>query len=60
MCHKEGEEEAGKGGEVKRENGMYNVRMIQALKDLHLAPHAPFIPLDIVLPNDIQRDVCLQ
>ncbi len=37
----------GRGEEQRERNGTYEIGMIGALEDLHLAPHAPFVPLDI-------------
>ena len=38
-------------------NGMYDVAMIEALEDLHFAPHALLVPLDFLLRNGLQRDI---
>src|SRR6267154_1095259 len=31
--------------------------MVQALEDLHFAPHALLVPLDLFLRNGLQRDI---
>ena len=35
----------------------YNVWMIEALQHLHLFPHARFFSLDLLLGNNLQRDI---
>lgn len=31
--------------------------MVEALQHLHLGPHARFVPLDLLLGNDLQRNI---
>ena len=37
-------------------NRTHDVGMVEALEDLHLAPHALLVPLDL-LRNGLQRDI---
>ena len=38
-------------------NLTHDVGMIEALEDLHFAPHALLVPLDFLLRNGLQRDI---
>ena len=40
-----------------KNNNTDNVRMIEPAEDLHLAPDAALVPLDLLLRDDLERDL---